>query len=352
MNPDNWLLGLLLRLRARTGRVRGLVRRRTPPRPPVSRMPMVGGFRVASVQMRFELCDERRFVEKVSEKVRLAVERGAELVVFPEETGTMLLGMVPAIRRSATAGSIERALGALGEGVDVPEVIRLVGRPLFQVYRNVFAELAARYRCFIAAGSLMLPTEDERVQNVACLFAPSGLLGMQPKCHLLPLEFDWGLDAGDDLLVFVTPLGRLAVPVCMDASYFETFRILALKGAEVVLVPTANPEAYHPFKAMRGVWPRVQESQTYGVVSAMVGEILGLTLAGKSAVYAPLPLSPRGDGILAEAETADQEELVVADLDLSALRALREESPLPFRPDVYRRYFPTIYHGHWRGGEP
>jgi predicted amidohydrolase len=350
MTLDRVWLTAVLNWRARVGRARRLVRAARLPRRPVTRMPLVGGFRVAAVQLRFELCDERRFVAKVNAKLAEAVGMGAELVLFPEETGTMLFGMVPGMARLLGEGGIDEALRRLGPDVRVPDVVRLVGPAVRRVYEAVFEEFARRYRLHVGAGTILVPTADERVLNVAYLFGPHGRIGAQPKCHLLPLEFGWGLDAGDDLDVWSTPLGRLAMPVCNDATYFETFRILSLKGAEVVLVPTANPEApYNPFKAMRGVWPRVQESATYGVVSAMVGEAFGLPLSGRSAVYAPLPLSPSGDGILAEAATAEEEEVVVADLDLGALERYRAEFGPPFRPEVYQRYFPTIYHGHWRG---
>jgi predicted amidohydrolase len=349
---EHAFLRLLLGWRSRRGHARRLVRRavRALPRPHGT-VPVVGGFRVAAVQLAFEICGPERFVQKVAEKVNQAIRLGAELVVFPEDTGTMLLGMVPGMERLLAADTIDEALARVGRDVRVADVVMLTGGALRRVYETTFQDLAAKAGVFIAAGSLLVPTEDERVLNVGYLFGPQGLVGRQAKTHLLPLEVSWGLDAGDDLEVWDTPLGRLAMPICMDATYFETFRILALMGADVALLPMANPEPqYNPFKALRGLWPRVQEARLYGVASAMVGSAFGLTLTGKSGIYAPLALTARGDGIIAEAERPDEETVVVGDLDIAALQRYRAEHPLPYRTDVYRRYFPSIYHGHWRAG--
>lgn len=98
--------------------------------------------------------------------------------------------------------------------------------------------------------------------------------------------------------------------------------------------------------ALRGIWPRVQESRVYGVQSCLVGELLGLTLTGRAGIFAPLELTPAGDGILAQAQHFEREDVVVvADLDLGALRRLRATRGvhLGFNLALYRRYFPRVY---------
>jgi predicted amidohydrolase len=217
-----------------------------------------------------------------------------------------------------------------------------------RVFVTVFSSLARMFRVHLMAGSAMLADREGRVHNVAHLFGPDGrLIGTQAKCHLLPLERDWGLSTGHQFRVLDTATGRLAMPVWMDAAYFETFDILRRLGAEIALVGAANPEPYHPYRALRGLWPRVQESQMYGVQSALVGEAFGLTLSGPTAIYAPLDLSPGRDGVLAQAETVDRDEVVTADLDMAALRRLRQEDPQPKNMALIRYYLPDLYTRPW-----
>ena len=98
----------------------------------------------------------------------------------------------------------------------------------------------------------------------------------------MPIEKEWGISRGSKLEVFPTPLGKLAFPVCMDATYFETFRILEKQGAEIVMIPIANPEPYNYGLALRGIWPRVQEAPVYGIKSALVGRVLGFEFTGRA----------------------------------------------------------------------
>lgn len=305
--------------------------------------------RVAAVQMRLRLAtDVGEYARLIATRAREAADLGAQLVVFPEDSGTPLVGLLPQIARLADDVPLAQATAAVaGPGVRPADVLRFLGPVAQPVYELVFAEVARRLGLYLASGSAMLPDERGAVRNVGYLFGPDGrLLGRQEKCHLLPLEASWGLSAGDELGVVRTPAGAVAFPICMDATYFETARILAGLGAEVILIPACDVDAaYNPWKALRGLWPRVQESLTYGVHAAMVGRVLGMTITGRSAVMAPCELTPDGSGVLAQAATFDQEEVVVADLDYAALHRWWQTADVAdgFNPALYRRYFPDLY---------
>ncbi|MDI3297787.1 MAG: nitrilase-related carbon-nitrogen hydrolase [Bacillota bacterium] len=305
-----------------------------------------GRLRAAAVQMELRLhrraAGWARQVRELGlraarELEALADEAGAgspALIAFPEDVATGLVGLLPGI--DALAAQAERALrGELppGEAPRVADVFAAVGPAAEELYRSVFAALARETGAWVAAGSANLPGEDGCVYNMAHLFAPDGrLLGRQPKAHLLPLEAAWGLVPGRELQVWELPWGRLAQPVCMDATYFETFRIARGLGADVVVIPSANPERpYNEWTAARGIWPRVQESQVYGIQASMVGSFLGVELSGRSGLFAPLALSPRGDGVLARLDDPYQEGVAAAVLDLAALDAYRTRHPLGAR---------------------
>jgi len=313
-------------------------------------LPDLESVRIGVVQMNLDLRSSAAdYAAAVARPFVRAVAAGAQLVVFPEDVATHLVGFLPGSDRLAAAGSVSGALEEMGADIRVADIFRYLGPAMRRVYLATFSLLARAAGVWVIAGSAVLPAADGRVFNEAHLFDPEGhLAGRQRKIHLLPMEHDWGLSPGVDLEVFDTPLGRIGMPVCMDATYYETFRALALLGADIVAVPAANPEAYSPDRVRRGVWPRVQESPVYGVHACMVGRFMGLELTGKSAVYAPLELTPAGDGVLAAASQAEAEEVVLADVDVARLRLWRRGWERRLRPDVYRRYLPRLYHDYRR----
>jgi predicted amidohydrolase len=321
--------------------------------------------RVAAVQMRLRLIgNATEYAQMIASRARDAAALGAQLIVFPEDSGTHLVGLLPGLDGLPDDVSLSQATGTVaGPSVRPAEILRFIGPAVRTAYMTTFSEVARRLGVYIASGSAMLPDEHGAVRNVGYLFGPDGaLLGRQAKCHLLPLEASWGLEAGDDLRVVRTPAGALGFPICMDATYFETSRILAGLGAEVILIPACDvqedravgaargaagmvPEPYNEWKALRGLWPRVQESLTYGIHAAMVGRFLGMTITGRSAILAPVELTPDGSGVLAQAASWDQEEIVVADLDYGALHELWRTSDVDegFNLALYRKHFPGAY---------
>ena len=269
-----------------------------------------------------------------------AVDAGAQLIVFPELVGFVpLLGLVPGIQAQA-----RRAGSATDDSGTLAVITRLLAPTATRIYRFVFQNLSRRFRVHIAAGSAIAPGSDGTLRNTAYLFGPDGFeMGHQPKAHFYGQEFAMGLTRGGFIQVYDTPVGRLAMPVCMDYTYPETTRIAYLLGAEVLLNPSADSNAdYNWYYQLRGVWSRVQESPCYGVHAMMVGDVLGMAFRGQSSVVGPVELVS-GDGVLARAESCDKGELVVADLDLAALRAFRQRLPVEPRWDWCARQLGAIY---------
>lgn len=336
---------LILRWTARGGPLRRTVASMGIRRSPNLHRLDPGRVRVAAVQLELETFRRPEdFARWVAGPLGEAVAEGAQLVAFPEDVGLALLGLLPGFDQLASASSPETALADFGD-VSVPDIFRLLGPAVGRIYHTTFSALARAHGVFVHGGSVMLP-RGRNLYNFGFLYGPDGrLVGRHAKTHLLPLEAEWGICPGDALEVYDTVLGRIGIPVCMDATYFETFRLLALEGAEMVVVPIANPEPYNEWYARRGTWARVQETPVYGIVPALVGRLLGIELTGRAAVYAPLALTSGGDGVLAQARTWSRAEVVVADLDLVRLREYRQRTGFPgyLRPDLYERYLEPAY---------
>ncbi|MDI7274353.1 MAG: nitrilase-related carbon-nitrogen hydrolase [Anaerolineae bacterium] len=345
---------------------RGLVRAaldRLPYQPAAA--PTLPRVRIGVVQLAIPLASSpQEFVERVHRRAHEAVVAGAGLVIFPEYTSLPLLGLLPGARlladRLAGQGSTGHAGGDEAER-DAYDVIalafRLVAPAARRVYLATFSGLAARFRVTLLAGSLIELVEGH-LCNAGYLFGPDGrLLARQAKTHLVPSEVAMGYAVGEEIRVVETAAGRLAFPICMDHTYFETARIAALQGADLLVDPAANNAYYNRYAQARGIWNRVQEVQTFGVFCGAVGRLAGMVFEGRSGVYAPLGLTPDGSGILAEAQTCDREEVVLAELDYAALWEYRRREPLEFNLRLYERYLPEAYardemRGTWRRARP
>jgi predicted amidohydrolase len=63
------------------------------------------------------------------------------------------------------------------------------------------------------------------------------LLGKYRKVTLPREEIDGGITPGDSFPVFETDFGKIGIMICWDVYFPEPARMLALKGAEIILLP-------------------------------------------------------------------------------------------------------------------
>ena len=345
-----WLVdavGRALTVRARVRQVRLSIADQPPAPSPAP--PDGSRVRVGVVQLEAQLHGSAlSYAEQMHAAVTTLARDGAQLVVFPEDTGSYpLFGLLPGLARLVGRGKPDEAGAAVESGeAPVLALMRVMTPTVRRVYQAVFAGLAKRMGIHILAGSTLAMDREGRVYKEAHLYDPSGqLILAQRKTHLFPTEVAWGMTPGDEIAVAHTPLACIAAPVCMDHTFWEPVRIAWLQGAEIIIDPAADPNRFSWGLQARGVWSRVQECPAYGVHAMMVGTLLGVTFGGRSGVYAPLVLTPRGDGVVAEASVADAPDLFCVDLDLDALRPSRQERLARLRPDLYGRYLPSLYDG-------
>jgi predicted amidohydrolase len=75
--------------------------------------------------------------------------------------------------------------------------------------------------------------------NAFALVGPAGLLGLQRKVHASDDEF-FRFRQAYEWAVVDLGFAVVGTAICHDSDFFESWRILALKGAELVLLPHAN----------------------------------------------------------------------------------------------------------------
>jgi predicted amidohydrolase len=343
----DWLteqgLATMLWWKSRPGLVSGALSRQTFQR---AAPPLRDRVTVGLAQMRMELvASADEYALHVYELTRAAVERGAQFVAFPEYTGAPLLGLLPGVRELASGRTMGEAINDLTSGaeVSVGDVFRAAAPAAHKIHADTFSTLACKFGIHLMAGSIILPGEDGKLYSHAHLFAPDGhLIGMQRKLHLFTSEESW-LTSGDELRVFDLPFGRVAMPICMDYTFWETARLAYLDGAEILIDAAADDAGDREWLAARGVRTRVQESPCYGLHVFIVTDLFGLHWRGRSSVYAPVGVLPPGQCTLAQARSDDQEEVVVCELNMVALRTFRAEHALEFNLPLYEKYLPRLY---------
>ena len=104
------------------------------------------------------------------------------------------------------------------------------------------ADAARRHNLFLAAGSVPELGDDGQVHDTALVFDPhGGLRAWHRKAHLYRPTLEHTVFVpGDRLTTFEDPvLGRVGLVVGFDGDFPEVARALALRGARLVLAPSA-----------------------------------------------------------------------------------------------------------------
>ena len=103
---------------------------------------------------------------------------------------------------------------------------------------NMLRERAKQYRCYIVC-SIKEMDADGIKHNTGILIDREGKInGIYRKTHLTIGEREAGIHLADELPVFDTDFGRIGIQICWDHFFPEVTRILALKGAELIVMPT------------------------------------------------------------------------------------------------------------------
>ncbi len=173
-------------------------------------------FTVAALKVTPAVGDAAANFARFEQLARSAAADGAQLIVTPECYLDGYMGS-PTFRPGMTR---EKMLRHHTETLDGP------------ILRKV-AALAHELKVHLLFG--FSERRGDGLFNTMALFLPDGSLGGRyAKSHPLPGEL---YDAGGELPVFDTALGRMGVLICFDRQPPENARILALKGAQFIVVP-------------------------------------------------------------------------------------------------------------------
>lgn len=156
--------------------------------------------------------------------IRQAAAEGANLVILPELANT--------------GCDLDSPEGALDLAEEIP------GGPTVETWKKEAEESGV---CVVGG---LLERDGDTLHNSAVLVG-AGTFGRYRKTHLWHME-RLLYEAGRELPVFDTPLGRIGLLVCYDVWFPEATRTLALKGARIICVPSNAPDDWVPEHQRRG----------------------------------------------------------------------------------------------------
>jgi N-carbamoylputrescine amidase len=283
--------------------------------------------RVAAVSMNGFLGEPERVLGAIDAWCEQVAGDGVELVLFPELV----------IHGHCTPNTWE-----LAEPVpDGPSVRRLV-------------EIASRRRLVICAG--LSEKERDIVFNTQVLVGPQGYIGKQRKLHLSRDEVFY-YKGGREILVFDAGPFRVGIVICYDNQFPEVARVLALRGAELLLMPHAGrfklwddtpaSEAQarqysHAFLKKYAL--RARENACFAMLADQAGRAGYVDLWPRDSENQPhhsgaaLIWGPDGELIAATQEDRIRDEVIVATLDTGLMareRSLANYMLRTRRPELF-----------------
>ena len=284
--------------------------------------------RVAACQYHIDLLQSwEAYAAHLSALCEAAAGQGAELLLLPEYAGLVLSGQLAEAERSDLHASIAAI------------------QPLLPRWLALCESLARRLNIHLQPGSLPVLDEDGAYRNRAWLFGPDGCLGSQDKLIMTRFEREqWHISPGAGLRVFDTALGKLGILICYDNEFPLLARTLAEAGVDLILAPSCTDTEAGFYRVRVGAQARALENQ----IAVLQAPTVGLAPwspaldenIGRAALYVPSDYGMPANGVLAESAELcpDRSRWLICDLDLAAVRRLREQGQVFTRRDWPRQF--------------
>lgn len=272
----------------------------------------------------YEICplqSKEEYWQAVHMHVHSAARQHVKLLVFPEYQTAHLLALMPVMSHAEAVAYLDS---------------------LTEEYVEGFSKLAREHQMTILGGTHIVKEGDGYV-NRAYLFYPDGRIATQNKVHTTPEERNvWHLKPGESFDIFETEVGKVAILTCYDIEFPETARIVADRGAELILCPSYTDAAAGFYRVRYCAQARAVENQLFVVMSGLVGSVPGVEQIdmaySQGAVFAPCDFPFPANGLLAEG-VLNASMVTTAPVDLHALAENRTHGNVsPFydrKPDVY-----------------
>lgn len=256
--------------------------------------------------------DKDQNLSKAEDLINLSTKKGAELVVLPEMFNCPYDNSF--FTRFAENSSD-------GESV------------------SFLSEIAKKQKIYLVGGSIPERDDVGNIYNTSYVFDRDGkIIGRHRKMHLFDIDIKNGvkfkesdtLSSGNETTVFDTDYGKMGVAICYDIRFPELMRIMALKGAQIIIIPAAFNMTTGPAHWELLFRTRALDNQVY-----MLGCAPARSKCASYKSYGNSIITDPWGKVLDRME--ESEGILIKELSLERIDKIREELPLlrHRRTDVY-----------------
>ncbi len=284
--------------------------------------------RVAAISINSPLGDISGVLKGIDHWCQLATEQGAELLLFPE---LQIVG-------HCTPNTWELS-ESIPDGSCTQQIV----------------EYARKYNCYISVG--LSEKENDIVFNSQILVGPQGYIGKQRKIHLSRDEV-LHYKGGREIPVFDIGKCKIGTIICYDNQFPELARILALRGADILLMPhaariemwddtpssmaAARQHTHNYFISSYAM--RARENACFAVLANQAGRAGYVDDYPRDSPFQPhhcggaIIFAPDGKVIGCSQREIIQDEMIITDLaaaEIAAQRSLPNYTLKTRRPELY-----------------
>ena len=264
--------------------------------------------KIAAVCMHSEPGDMERNLKKTEAFVAEAAESGVDMVCFPE--------------LSLTGYMLNNPARIYGKFPQKDLVLRV-------------KKMAKDYGLTVISGFIE-QREGEKPYITQMVAGPDSLLGYYRKTHLSPQEKN-SFQPGAEITLFHFNGMRFGIQLCYESHFPEISRVMALRGADFIIIPHASPRGTPEGKKQS--WLRHLPSRAFDNALFIVAyNQVGKTKEGLAFPGVALALDPSGR--LIKSHGGWEEALVLLTLRMEELNQVRLHKMKYFIPN--RR--PALYH--------
>jgi predicted amidohydrolase len=176
------------------------------------------------------------------------------------------------------------------------------------VFVNFLTSLCKQNNLHIVSG--LNERDDDRLYNTAVLVGPLGYVGKYRKLHLFLNEKDYFVPGDAGLTVFDIGSCKIGILICFDWIFPEVWRILAMKGADIICHPS---NLVIPGLCQKAVSVHAVTNRVFVVLANRIGAERDLAFTGMSTIADPK------SNVLVQASAAE-EAVKVVDIDILLAR--------------------------------
>jgi len=192
-------------------------------------------FKACGIQIAVEPLNIKKNIQKMIDWARKANNiYNPDLIVFPETITT-----------------------SFSPGIEYEEFKKIV-EPVPGYSTQKISELAVELNADIVLP--MYELKDDKIYNDSIYIDHKGeILGIYRKTHLFPterLENNGWSTPGEEIVVIESRFGKIGLIICYDGDFPELSRINALRGAKVIIRPSALLRSYE-------IWDMTNKARAY-----------------------------------------------------------------------------------------